>query len=99
MIITGKRKSEARKEFELHRDEYPINKDFIGFVIGKGGENIKELKAKCSVMLIDYDESKSALVLVGTEEAVVSARELLDVQVPYFDKLQTLREKDQSYFF
>lgn len=61
------------------RVEFPVERDLIGLVVGKGGKTIAETKKATGVELIEVDQSGPKVVIIGaTQEAVDRARDRLE---------------------
>jgi len=68
-------------------ETHPIDKKDLGWIIGKGGANIKELKEDSGVESAQVTDGDEAVVLKGSREAVESARLWLDCHLSYHREL------------
>ncbi|KAL1527303.1 hypothetical protein AB1Y20_015975 [Prymnesium parvum] len=81
-------KLEAEKEKLTHgcRIEFPITRDVLGLVVGKGGKNILETKRATGIDRVDVDPEGPRVVIIGpTQQSVDAARERLEFVIERID--------------
>lgn len=85
-MLASKLESAKAKRDTGVRIEFPVERELIGLVVGKGGKNILDAKKASGVDVVDVDQNGPSVVLIGpSQEAVEKARELLEfviVRVP-----------------
>eukprot|EP00966_Prymnesium_polylepis_P268619 6205445-Prymnesium_polylepis.1 len=76
--LATKLESEKEKLSLGCRVEFPITKDVIGLVVGKGGKNIVDTQKATGVDRVEVDPHGPRVVIIGpTQESVDAAREML----------------------
>ena len=86
----------AREMLEYVTLRMPVKQEQIGWLIGKGGKNFKELQEKTKVTRLNIDKSSNTIILVGTATCVAAAQLYIDTHLEYlaeFDKEAEESEK------
>ncbi|CAO3628838.1 unnamed protein product [Cunninghamella blakesleeana] len=70
------------KSYDDHSDKVTIPKEFVGLVIGRGGETVRQLKAESGARIIvdKYDNTnsdKKTFILQGSPDSIEKARQLI----------------------
>ena len=65
-----------------------IPKDYHGFILGKGGENLKkiELETATIIQVPDRDSESTTIVIKGAEEGLQKARNEIQNIADFADK-------------
>ena len=89
----------AREMLEFVIERVPVQPAQVGWLIGRGGKNFKELQEKTKVTRLNVDKNTSTVILVGTVTAVAAAQLYIDTHLEYlqeFDKEKGETEKLQQ---
>merc|ERR1719421_2807668 len=84
-------------EFVIER--VPVEPAQVGWLIGRGGKNFKELQEKTKVTRLNVDKATSTVILVGTVTAVAAAQLYIDTHLEYlaaYDKEKAENERLQQ---
>jgi len=73
----------ARERLEFVTESVPVKSKQIGWLIGKGGSNVRELQESTKVTRVNLNKNSSTVVLVGTLTAVAAARLYIDTHLEY----------------
>ena len=73
----------AREMLEFVVERVPVEPEQIGWLIGRGGKNFKELQEKTRVTRLNVDKATSTVILVGTATAVAAAQLYIDTHLEY----------------
>ncbi|KAL3902795.1 MAG: hypothetical protein SGPRY_011922 [Prymnesium sp.] len=78
-LLATKLEAEKEKVMTGARVEFPISRDVIGLVVGKGGKNIVDTQKATGVDRVEVDPQGPRVIIVGpTQDSVEAARELLE---------------------
>jgi len=89
-VAAGVEWLEARRNMTV--ELYHIPKEQLGWVIGKKGVHIKELKEESGVDAIQVRDEEDGVVLKGSMDTVGAARVWLDCHIAYFLDIQATEE-------
>jgi len=92
VVIRGETREQvaaARAQCEFVSKIIPVEQDMIGWMFGKAGRNIQEIKAKTGVVKITLHKETN-LVVVGVRDAVETATTLLECHAQYFAVYQEM---------
>ena len=87
---------EAREMLEFVTKRVPVQPEQIGWLIGRGGKNFKELQDKTKLTRLNVDKGANCVIMVGTATAVEAAQLYIDTHLEYlaeFDKEAAESEK------
>ena len=84
----------AREMLEFVVERVPVEPEQIGWLIGRGGKNFKELQEKTRVTRLNVDKATSTVILVGTATAVAAAQLYIDTHLEYLAEYD--KEKAES---
>jgi len=73
----------AREKLEFVTAKLPVDPEQIGWLIGKGGKNFKDLQDKTKVTRLNIDKATSQVILVGTSTAVAAAQLYIDTHLEH----------------
>jgi len=84
---------EARRSIEFVQVSVPLQKDEIGWILGKGFRNIQDVARKADLLYARFNPDKEALELCGLRDSVESAKMLIETHADY---LQVYQEMDEE---
>jgi transcription antitermination factor NusA-like protein len=64
----------ARERLEFVTEHVPVQSEQVGWLIGRGGSNFRELQEKTKVTRLNVDKNTNTVILVGTQTAVAAAQ-------------------------
>jgi len=73
----------------------PVEKQQLGWLIGKNGVHIKSLKQQSGIDSIQVSDTEDAVILSGSCDAVDSAALWIDCHISYFGELHTAENQIQ----
>ena len=79
----------ARERLEYVTERIPVAQEQIGWLIGRGGSNFRELQEKTKVTRLNVDRTSHEVILVGTKQSVEAATLYMETQIKYYDDLET----------
>ena len=88
----------ARESLEFIIERVPVEPEQVGWLIGRGGKNFRELQEKTKVTRLNVDKSSNHVILVGTVTAVAAAQLYIDTHLDYlaeYDKEKAEAERLQ----
>eukprot|EP00742_Colponemidia_sp_Colp-10_P001291 GILJ01001392.1.p1 GENE.GILJ01001392.1~~GILJ01001392.1.p1 ORF type:complete len:712 (+),score=120.38 GILJ01001392.1:72-2207(+) len=85
----------AREKLEYVEEQYTVDRNMIGWVLGKKGRNINDIQTKAGVMRM-YVDNEGRISIVGLKANVVAACLLLDSALKYFSVCEELEKESES---
>lgn len=85
----------AREELEYITDKIPIDTNQVGWILGKGYQNIQDIAKKSEVHYARFDDKTSSIELCGLKRQVEEAKMLISHHREYHPVYQDMDE-DQS---
>lgn len=92
---------DARGEMEFVTVKLPIEASQVGWILGRGYQNIQEIKEKTELIHARFDDTSSSLELCGLRHQVEDARLLINVHTEYLPVYKDMDQEQytiQSYF-
>ena len=86
----------ARELLEFVTVKQPVEQQQIGWLIGKGGRNFKELQEKTKVTRLNVDKTTNTIMLVGTATAVAAAQLYIDTHLEYLAEFDKVRPRSTN---
>lgn len=83
----------AREEIEYVQEQIPVPEDQVGWILGKGFQNIRDIALKAELHYARFNNSINSLELCGLRHQVEDARILINVHKEY---LQVYQHMDQE---
>jgi len=86
----------AREMLEFVSEKVPVESSQVGWLIGRNGNNFKELQDKTKVTRLNVDKQKNEVVLVGTKTAVEAARLYIETHLTYLTNFENEERESQK---
>lgn len=83
----------AREQMEYVKMNIPIEASAVGWIIGKGGQNIQDICKKADLHSAHFDDKTSSLELCGLKQQVEDAKMLINVHSEYQSVYQNMDEE------
>lgn len=83
----------AREEMEYITAKIPIEESAVGWILGKGYQNIQDIARKSELQYARFDDSTSSLELCGLKSQVEDAKMLISVHREYLSVYQDMDEE------
>ena len=86
IIVTGPTEQsveDAREMLEFVEEKMPVKTEQVGWLIGRGGKNFKELQEKTKVTRLNVDKNTNTVILVGNKTAVAAAQLYITTHLEY----------------
>lgn len=93
VVVTGgiaENVQKARDELEYVTDRIELQSEHVGWILGKGYQNILEIAKKTELTYARFDDKARRLELSGLKHQVDSARLLVEAHTGYLPKYQTM---------
>jgi hypothetical protein len=84
----------CRSMLEMVREEVPVDRDKVGWIIGARGANIRELMQETGVARagLEKDADPAVMLLVGTRDSVEQAKLWLQCHTDYLEEMSQQEE-------
>lgn len=86
----------ARELLEFVTEHVPVLPEQVGWLIGRGGRNFKDLQDKTKVTRLNVDKIKSQVVLVGTRTAVEAAKLYIETHLQFLSEFESERGESEK---
>jgi len=99
ITVTGESKEaciQAREQMEYVTERIQIASDQVGWVVGKGYENLQDIQKKADLRYLRYNDKMGALELCGLQAQVDDARLMLNVHMEYLGVYQDMSKEQQE---
>lgn len=83
----------ARRSIEIVRVDVAVPEDFIGWLLGKKGQHLREVAQKAHLASASFDRDHSVVALAGTRDNIESAKLLLAARAAYLPVFQDMSEE------
>lgn len=83
----------ARRSIEIVRVDVAVPEDFIGWLLGKKGQYLREVAQKAHLASASFDRDHSVVALAGTRDNIESAKLLLAARAAYLPVFQDMSEE------
>jgi len=83
----------AREQLEYVTARIPVEEDKVGWVVGKGHQNLLEICKKADLVYARFDSRSSSIELMGLRAPVEDAKMMIDVHREYLDVYQDMSEE------
>lgn len=86
----------ARDELELVTERLELKQDQVGWVLGKGYQNISDIAKKTDLLYARFDDNNGCLELCGSRSQVEDARMLIQVHAEYQTVYKSMDEEQSQ---
>merc|ERR1740121_1422972 len=83
----------AREQIEYITVRIPIDPDQVGWIVGRGFQNLNEITEKAELMQARYDDRSQSIELCGLRHQVEDAKLMLSVHLDYLNVYQDMSEE------
>ncbi|CAD7955380.1 unnamed protein product [Amoebophrya sp. A120] len=90
---TQEQVDKARAELEYVRDEFQVEKNLVGWVLGKRRANLNDIQEQSGIGQCIFDGDRNVVTLIGLKEQVQDAMMLLEAHCTYNDVYQEMDEE------
>uniref|UniRef100_A0A7S0J573 K Homology domain-containing protein n=1 Tax=Calcidiscus leptoporus TaxID=127549 RepID=A0A7S0J573_9EUKA len=86
----------ARELLEFVTENVPVETEQIGWLIGRGGRNFKDLQERTKVTRLNIDKAKKQVVLVGTRTTVEAAKLYMETHLQFLNEFESERSESEK---
>lgn len=99
ITITGQNAAsvaKAREQMEYITVRIPVEPDQVGWLVGKGYENLQEIQKKADLHYLRYDDKAGAIEICGLASQVEDAKLMISVHQEYLSVYQDMSEERRT---